>query len=153
MNSILSKSIRVLVACVLCVCICLSLTACTRNTRNIDEVDQICVSGALYESWMYVLADKEFVDEMVEIYNSISYEKTDALVDTDCIGGVLFFSFNNGSENVAKFIVDKNNNFYFEAGKQAYHIVSDFDFDYVNGLVKEYSDKTEDTIATPDEVN
>ena len=141
MSSILNKSLRVLLCCVLCVCICLSLTACTRNTKNISDVDQICVTGAVYESWMYVVADETFVAEMVEIYNGLKYEKTDTQNDMSTEGECYSFAFNNGNETLAKFIVDKSGNFSFEPGGQAYHITSDFDFEHIKDLVDEYVGK------------
>lgn len=149
MSSTLNKSLRVLVCCVLCVCICLSLTACAQNTEDIKDVDQICVSGAVYESWMYVLANEEFIAEMVDIYNGVKYEETDTQNDMSTSGECYSFTFNNGNETLATFIVDKSGNFSFEAGGQPYHIVSDFNFDYIKDLVDEYvgkigADKTEE---------
>lgn len=138
MSLILNKSIRVLLACVLCVCICLSLTACTKNTKDIKDVDQICVTGAVYESWMNVIADEEFVTEMVDMYNGLKYEKSDVQNDMSTEGECYSFTFNNGNETVATFIVDKSGNFSFEPGGQAYHITSDFDFEDLKDLVDEY---------------
>ncbi len=152
MNLTLNKALKAVVSLVLCLCICFSLTACTKNTKNIKKVDQICVSGSYIESWMNVFADEEFVSEMVEIYNGIRYEKSEEYVDMMTAGEVLSFSFNNGSDNVAKLIVDKNLNMAFEAGGKPFKITSDFDFDYVKGLVDAQKTAVSDSLkATPDQ--
>ncbi|MBQ4128851.1 MAG: hypothetical protein IJD68_03665 [Ruminococcus sp.] len=152
MNSILNKILRCLLAVLLCVCICFCFTACTKNTKNIKNVDQICVSGSYAESWMYVLTDEEFVNEMVEIYNSVKYEKSEEYVDMMTAGEVLSFTYSNGSENVATFIVDKNLNLAFKAGGKPYRITSEFDFNDVYSKVKGQSQKVDDSIAaTPDQ--
>ena len=132
----------------------LSITACSKNTDDIEDVDQICVSGSYAESWMYVYTDEDFVNEMVDIYNSMKYEKTDETVDVMSEGEVLFFTFNNGNVEQAKLIVDKNSVITFEAGTQSYKITSEFDFDYVKGLVYEQQEKAFEKApdATPDEI-
>lgn len=151
MSSTLNKTLRAVVSLVLCVCICFAFTACTRNTKNIKGADQICVSGALFESWMYVFTDEEFVAEMVEIFNDAEYEKSDVAVDMMTAGECLSFTFSKGNDTLTKFIVDKSGNFCFEAGTQAYRLVSDFDFSYVKGLVDEQIDAINGGTSTPDE--
>ncbi|MBE6824992.1 MAG: hypothetical protein E7513_06570 [Ruminococcaceae bacterium] len=133
MNKILKASL----VCVLVVTICLSLTACTKYSKNIKDIDQIGISGALYESFMYTTTDEDFITEMVDIYNSLKYEKTDKAVDMMTAHEVFQFTFYSEAEVEVKFIVDKNNVFSFEAGGQAYKIVSDFDFEHVKELVDE----------------
>ena len=153
MNSISSNILKKLCAMMLCVCMVLSISACTKNTKDIEEVDQICVSGSYAESWMYVYTDEDFINEMVDIFNGIEYEETEESVDMMTAGEVLSFTFSKGNDVQTKFIVDKNNFFTFEAGTQAYKITSDFDFDYVKGLVDEQREAFEKTLeATPDEV-
>lgn len=153
MNLILSNKFKRLCAITLCFCVMFSLSACTKNTENIDSVDQICVSGSYSESWMYVYTDEEFIGEMVDIFNSVKYEKSDEAVDMMTQGEVFSFTFSNGNEQKAKFIVDKNLVFTFEAGTQSYKIVSDFDFDYVKELVNEQQKELLETLeSTPDEV-
>lgn len=152
MSLILSNAFKRVVAFVLCVLLCLSLSSCTNSTKDINEVDQICVSGSYAESWMYVFTDETFIDEMVSIFNGIEYEKTDASVDMMTVGEVYSFTFSKGTETQEAFIVDKNNNFVFEAGGQVYSIVSEFDFDKVKSLVEgQISNVTNATTSTPDE--
>lgn len=151
MNLISSNILKRICVLMLCVFMLISITACSKNTEDIEEVDQICVSGSYVESWMYVYTDKDFVNEMVDIYNSIQYEETDEDVDVMTEGEVLFFTFNKGNDQQAKFIVDKNSVFTFEAGTQCYKITSEFDFDYVKGLVdaqqkKAFEDSKEATV-------
>lgn len=143
MNLISSNILKRLCALILCVCMLLCITACgEKNTKNIKDVDQICVTGSYTESWMNVYTDEAFVNEMVEIYNSVEYVETDKDVDVTTAGEVLFFTFNNGNDEQAKFIVDKNSVFTFEAGTQCYEITSEFDFEYVKSLVDEQKKKT-----------
>ncbi len=137
MNSTLSKLLKTFAVFVLCMCIAFSCTACAKVPKNINETDQICVSGALYESWMYVLTDKEFVTEMVTLLDEIEFEKSDEAVDMMTAGEIISFSFSKGNETITNFIVDKNGRFCFEAGEQAYVITSDFDFEHVKSLVDE----------------
>ncbi len=154
MNLISNNILKRFCALVLFVCMLMCMTACSsKNTENIEEVDQICVSGSYVESWMYVYTDEDFINEMVDIYNSIQYEETDEAVDVMTAGEVLFFTFNNGNDAQAKFIVDKNSVFTYEAGTQSYKITSEFDFDYVKGLVDEQQKKAfeESNEATSDE--
>ena len=152
MNLISNNILQRLCALALCVCLLLSITACSKSTKEIEEVDQICVSGSYAESWMYVFTDEAFVDEMVEMFNSLKYEKTDDTVDMMTVGEVLNFTFSNGNDAQANFIVDKNSVFTFKAGTQAYKITSEFDFDYVKSLVDEQRVAFEKSLtATPDE--
>lgn len=151
MSLISNKILKRVAALLLCVCVLFCATACTKNTKNIKDVDQICVSGALYESWMHVYTDEEFVSEMVDIFNNLQYEKTEQSVNMMTAGEVLSFTFSKGNEQKATFIVDKNGVFAFEAGDKSYKIVSDFDFSYVYDLVESQKD-TDDTAATDDEV-
>ena len=153
MNLISSNILKRFCALMLCACMLLCMTACnSKNTEDIEEVDQICVTGSYTESWMHVYTDKDFVNEMVDIYNSIQYEETDETVDVMTAGEVFFFTFNKGNDEQAKLIVDKNSVITFEAGTQCYKIVSEFDFDYVKGLVDEQREAFEKTLeATPDE--
>ena len=151
MSSTLNKTLKAVVAIMLCVCISFAFCACTRNTKNIKDADQICVSGALYESWMYVFTDEDFVAEMVGIFNEAKYEKTDVAVDMMTHYECLSFTFSKGNDTITKFIVDKSGNFCFEAGGQAYRLVTDFDFDYVKGLVDEQIEVINGGTASPDE--
>ncbi len=151
MSSTLNKTFKAVVSLVLCVYVCFAFTACTKNTKNIKNADQICVSGALYESFMYVFTDEAFVAEMVEIFNDAKYENSDVAVDMMTAGECLSFTFNDGNDTLTKFIVDKSGNFCFEAGEQSYHIVTDFDFDYVKGLVDEQIEAINGGASTPDE--
>ncbi|MBQ7133362.1 MAG: hypothetical protein IJO20_02600 [Ruminococcus sp.] len=152
MSLTLNKVLRAVVSVLLCVCICFAFSACTKNTKNIKGADQICVSGALYESFMYVFTDEVFVDEMVTIFNDAKYEISDTPVDMMTPGECLSFTFSKGNDTLSKFIVDKSGTFCFVAGEQSYKLVTDFDFDYVKGLVDEQIKALNGTEATPDEV-
>ncbi len=140
MSSILNKVFKSALALTLALAMCVSLTACTKNTENIKDIDQIGLSGALYESWLYNSADEEFIAEMVDIYNSLKFEKSVETVDMMTAGDTLQFTFYADAEQVAEFIVDKNNMCCFEAGAQSYKIVSDFDFEHVKELVQEQTE-------------
>ncbi len=153
MSLTLNKTLKSTLAVVLVVCMMFVFSGCevTKNTKNIHDVDQICVSGSYVESWMYIFADAEFVDEVVGIYNSVKYTETDEKVDLISAGEILSFTFSNGSETLAKFIVDSNSIMTFEAGSQNYKIVSEFDFDYLKALVNKQIDKANLPDSTPDE--
>lgn len=141
MSSTLNKIFCRVLACVLCLCILLSLTACSPVSSNISKADQICVSGALYESWMYVLTDEAFIDKTVDIFKSLDCKKSDDAVNMMDAGEVLSFTFNQGDKTLGKVIVDSNNRVCFEAGGQSYDITSEFDFDYVKRLVDDEIEK------------
>lgn len=152
MSSTLNKITRIVVAIALCACIVFSCVACAKMPRNLDETDQICVSGALYESWMYILTDDDFISQVVTTLESLEYEKSDEAVDMMTEKGVLCLSLSKGNENITKFIVDKNGRFCFEAGTQAYVITSEFDFEEFKALVdKEIESVKESLNATADE--
>ena len=151
MSSTLSKIFKTVLALVLVVCLCVPLSGCVRNTRNIKNIDQICVSGAYTESWMYVFTDDTFINDMIEIYNTVEYEKTDEVIDLMTAGEVYFFSFSYGNNNQTKFIVNKNGIMTFEAGTECYKIVSDFDFSYIEELVQKQIDASKSKDATADE--
>ena len=143
MNLTSNKILRALCLLVLCAVIVLSTTACAQRTEELGNVNQICVSGAYVESWMNVFTDEKFIDEMVKFYDSIKYEETDENVDVNTAGEVFSFTYSQGNKVKTKFIVDKNGVMTFEAGTQCYQIVSDFDFDYIKGLVDEQKEKAE----------
>ena len=151
MSSILSKVCKVATAIMLVFCTCFSFTGCASDTKNIKDVDQICVSGSYVESWMYVFTDEAFIDEMVQVYNGIKYEETTESVDMMTSNGVLSFTYSKGNDTLARFIVDSNNIMTFEAGTQCYKIVSEFDFEHIQSLVNEQIEIVSGTIATPDE--
>lgn len=151
MSSTLSKVFKTVLALVLAVCLCIPLAGCTRNTKNIEDIDQICVSGAYTESWMNVFTDDTFINDMIEVYNAVKYEKTDEVIDLMTAGDVYFFSFSNGNDTLAKFIVDKNGIMTFEAGTECYKIVSDFDFSYIQEIVQKQVDASSNKEATADE--
>lgn len=153
MNSTLSKIFKAAIALMLSVCLCLPFAGCTKNTKNVKNVDQICVSGSYAESWMYVFTNQDFIDDMVEVFNNIKYEKTDETVDMMTVDDVLFFTFSNGNSTLSKLIVDKNGIMTFEAGTDCYKIVSDFDFDYVKELVNKQIDAMSSPVATPDQLS
>lgn len=135
MSSILNKTLRCLVAVVLCLCMCLSFAGCSSKTVDIEGADQICVSGSYAQSFMYVLTDDAVVGELSEMYNSIKYEETDEYIDISAGTDVYSLTFSNGNETLATIILDSNNNFVFSAGTQVYHIVSDFDYDRLKELI------------------
>ncbi len=153
MSLTLNKIARIIVAGILCLCIALSLSACGEAPRNLDDADQICVSGALYESGMYTLTDEAFIDEIVTIFDSVDTEKTHEAVDMMTAQEVLCFTFSNGNETLGKIIVDSNNHLCYKAGGQSYKITSEFDFGYVKELVDtEIEDVKTSLNATPDEL-
>lgn len=139
----MSKVVKAATALLLCVIMCLSLTACSKKVEAIEAADQVCVSRSYKYPSMYVYSDKEMVDELVEMYNSIRYEETDETVDISDGEDVYSVSFANGSETVGKIIVDSKNNFMFEAGGQEYHITSDFDYDRFSGILQKKLDESE----------
>lgn len=152
MNSTLNKIARIAVACVLLLCIALSFSACGEAPKNLDKADQICVSGALYESWMYILTDEAFIDEVVTTFDSVKTEKTNETVDMMTAEKVLSFTFSEGNETLGKIVVDSNNHLCYEAGGQAYVITSEFDFTALKELVDKEIDEVKASIhATPDE--
>lgn len=153
MNSTLIKSLRIAVITVLCLCMGLTFSACNSEApKNLDEADQICVSGSYLESWMYVLTDEAFVTEMAEIFSDIDVEESEESVDMMTIDNVLSFTFSNGNDTISKVIVDSSNHLCYEAGGQAYVITSDFDFSYVKSLVDEQIDAVNASFnATSDE--
>ncbi len=146
MSSILNKILKFSFCVVLCLSVCLCMTACTKNTKDIKSADQICVSGALYESFMYTLSDEEFVSQMVDIYNGLKYEKTDEHVDMMTVGETYTLTFFDGADTVTTLIFDSNNNCCFEAGGQAYKIVSDFDFGEVKVIIKDATTKVKESL-------
>lgn len=153
MNSTLTKSIKTIAVFILCVCIGLSCTACNNAPKNLSDADQICVSGALYESWMYILTDEGFIDEMAEIFSSVDVKKSEEPVDMMTAQKVLSFAFSKGNDSICKVIVDNNNHLCYEAGGQAYIITSDFDFSYVKSLVDEQIEAVKESYnATADEI-
>lgn len=117
-------------------------------TPSITETDQICISGALAESWMYVLTDKEFINEAVKMYESISYEESDQPMDMMTVGEVYCLTFSKGNEQLASFCVNKNGIFVTKPGTQPYKITSDFDFGELDRLIQKYSPLK----ATPDQI-
>lgn len=151
MSSILSKSLRILTVLVLVLAMCFSIVGCDKNRKDIKETDQICVSGAYVESFMYVFTDEAFVDEMVKVFENLKYEDTDESVDMMTAGKVFSFTFSNGNDTLARFIVDSNNTMTFEAGTQCYKIVSEFDFEHIKALVNEQIDTVSGSSATSDE--
>lgn len=151
MSSILIKSVKALIALVLVICMCITISGCDNNTKDIEGADQICVSGSYVESWMYVFTDQSFIEEMVNIYDGIKYEETDESVDMMTANGVYSFTFSKGNDTLARFIVDSNNIMTFEAGTQCYKIVSDFDFAHIQSLVNEQIKSVSGNTATPDE--
>lgn len=154
MNSILNKIFRVVTASILCLIIAFSITACNKVPKNLDESSQVCVSGALYESWMYVFTDESFINEVVSIFDSVNTKKSDEVVDMMTAGEVLSFTFSAGEETLGKIIVDSNNRLCYEAGEQSYMITSDFDFVSLKELVDDEIERVKATLnaTTPDEL-
>ncbi len=152
MNLTSNKILKVLCVFLLCVGIVFSTTACVKRTEELGNVNQICVSGAYVESWMNVYTDEEFIEKMVEFYDSIRYEKTDKNVDTNTEGEVLSLTYSQGNNVKTSFMVDKNGIMTFEAGTQCYEIVSDFDFEYIKGLVDEQREKAKSKEPPKEEV-
>ncbi len=143
MNLTSNKILKAFCVLLLCMGILLSTTACAKRTEELGNVNQICVSGAYTESWMNVYTDEEFIEKMVEFYDSIRYEETDKNVDTNTAGEVLSLTYSQGNNVKTKFMIDKNGVLAFEAGTECYEIVSDFDFEYIKGLVDEQREKVE----------
>ena len=143
MNLTSNKILKAFCVLLLCMGILLSTTACAKRTEELGNVNQICVSGAYTESWMNVYTDEEFIEKMVEFYDSIRYEETDKNVDTNTAGEVLSLTYSQGNNVKTKFMIDKNGVLSFEAGTECYEIVSDFDFEYIKGLVDEQREKVE----------
>ncbi len=143
MNLTSSKAFRI------CICWVLFLVACVgmffipkcEQGPSLSDADQVCVSGALYESWMYVITDKAFLDETSKVLSSLDYKESEKAVNMMDEGKVLCFTYSKGSEQIQKYIVDSNGMLCFEAGGQSYKITSDFDFDKLSKLVKQYSEK------------
>ncbi len=149
MSSTLNKVITRVLACVLCLCVLFSLTACSSRVPNkIRKADQICVSGALYESWMYIITDEAFIDETAKIFTSMNCKKSDNAVNMMDAGETLSFTFSKGEETLGKVIVDSSNRVCFEAGAQSYDITSEFDFDYVKDLVDKHTETINESLKT-----
>lgn len=136
MNSTLSKVSKIFLSVLLCLCMIVPLAACSGSTDEIEYISQIVVKGAVQDSWMYSFADKDFIDDMVDFYNNISYEDTDKSVNASTIGEVYSFIFYDGVEEQARLTIDKNNIIAFELGKESYALVSDFKYDQVKELVE-----------------
>ncbi|MBR2715209.1 MAG: hypothetical protein IKB73_03265 [Ruminococcus sp.] len=149
----MSKILRAALALILCLCMCFMLCSCKKKADKLDveEISQICVKGALYESWMCNFTDDEFISEMVKMYNGIRYEKSEEAVNMMDAEKVYSLTFYNDDETVATFIVDVNKNCSFEAGGESYHIVSDFDFEELSKMINDQKTELKSSIATPDQ--
>lgn len=132
MSSTLNKIVKI--TALMCLC-ALLLTGCAKRTKDIEGVDQVCVSGAYAESHMFVISDQEIVDELTSMYNSIKYKETDELIDAYAGENIYNLTFSQGNETLGSIIIDDNLNFVFNAGEQVYHVESDFDFDRFTELL------------------
>lgn len=148
MNLTLSKLFTRILAVILCVCVIFSLTACAPSVGKIKKADQVCVSGALYESWMYVITDEAFLDEITDIFTHMKYKKSDDAVDMMNAGETLSFTFSKGEETLGKVIIDSSNRVCFEAGTQSYDITSEFDFGYIKSLVDKHVEAINESFDT-----
>lgn len=113
---------------------------------KIKNADQVNVSEGIYSSMLYVLSDKEFVDETVKLYNSLEYTETDELityVDPEKRCYILQYSYKG--EMLKKLIVTKEGLCAFEVGGKVYKITSDFDFDALDSLVMDNIPKQPET--------
>ena len=143
MNLTSSKAFRICLCWVLLIAFCIGMMFVSKPEQgpSIYDADQVCVSGALYESWMYVITDKAFIEQTTVILSNLEYEKSKDYVNMMEPQEVLCFTYSKGSELIQKYIVDKNGMLCFEAGGQSYKITSEFDFDELYNLLKPYLNK------------
>ena len=105
---------------------------------KIKNADQVNVSEGIYSSMLYVLSDEDFVDETVKLFNNLEYTETDEFityVDPEKKCYILQYSYKG--EMLKKLIVTKEGLCAFEIGGKVYKIISEFDFDALDRLVKE----------------
>lgn len=160
MNSISNNKTRIIFCWVLLIVVCIGMTFIPKkNTQpavpalTLDDADQVCISGALYESWMYVVADKQFLNDTIEILDNLKYEKSDKAVNMMDAHKVYQFTYSKGNKQIKTFIVDSTGMLCFKAGGESYKITSQFDFKELDTIVQEYqaTKKTQNNSATNDQ--
>lgn len=150
MSSISNKTVRIIICWVLLIVACVAMIFIPQKSvqteaapppakpeLKLSDADQVCIKGALYESWMYVFTDKQFIADTAKILDNLEYEKSKDAVNMMDAHKVYCLTFSKGNKHIKKFIVDDNNMLCFSEGTQSYKITSDFDFEELSKLVQE----------------
>lgn len=154
MNLISNNKFRIGVCWLLIVIACVSMMFVSNKPQqpvkpSITETNQICIKGAIPEDWMQVVTDKQFISEVVNWYDNITYEETTQQMDAMKTGEVYSLTFYKGRVEIASITINSDGIFVFELGTQPYKITSDFDFDELDSLIQGVISKPAD--ATQDE--
>lgn len=150
MNSISNNKVRIVVCWILLIVVCVTMTFIPQKSAKpqtttpppkpqltVSDADQVCITGALYESWMYVVTDKDFLNKTSKMLDGLKYEKSDKAVNMMNAKEVYSLTYSKGNEQIKTFIIDINGMMSFEAGGQSYKITSDFDFSELDRLIQE----------------
>jgi hypothetical protein len=119
---------------------------------NPDEVKQITASESMYSSYLYVIEDKEGIDAIVELCNSLRFVPTDELSFSDLLGDTLYsliFSRDASSTEaegtLAGIHISSQGYVYYMDYAQMYEedlpvcrLMSQFDEERLKSLLKEY---------------
>lgn len=146
MNLTSSKIIRIIATFLLVIIVCLSFTACKadeqKSAEKVDDgkikaADQVSVTEAVFSSTVHILSDKDFISEIVELFNSLEYKKSDkdiiyAKKDVD----MYIIRYSDKGKLIKTLVITRDGLCAFEVGTQVYEITSEFDFDALDKLIK-----------------
>lgn len=112
--------------------VALLLTGCAKPEKNNSiKADDISIYYG-FSSYAMFGADQEIIDDLLNRFNSLSFEKTTDKMD---IKSAFHVNFSNDGTPVRSFWVDKNGIFWLDGKTQCYKISSgSFDYQHLKAI-------------------
>lgn len=115
--------------------VALLLTGCVKPESNhMIKADNITI-GYVVSSYMMFGADQEVIDDLLNRFNSLSFEKTTEELD---FMSAFHVNFSYNEKSVKSFWVDKNGVFRLDGKTQCYKVSSGtFDYEHLKAIFKD----------------
>jgi hypothetical protein len=115
--------------------VALLLSGCAKPESNdMIEADNITIFYGV-SSYAMFSTDQEIIDDLLNRFNSLSFEKTTEEMD---LISALHVSFSCNGKGVKRFLVDKNGVFWLNGKTQCYKISSgSFDYQHLKAIYED----------------
>ncbi|HWQ41763.1 MAG TPA: hypothetical protein VN456_06960 [Desulfosporosinus sp.] len=120
---------------IIMLCVALLLTGCVKlESNNLLKADSLTIFYG-FSSYAMFGADQVVIDDLLNQFSSLNFEKTTDEMD---LASAFLVSFSYRENDVKKFWVDKNGVFWLDGQTQGYKISSgSFDYQHLKAIYED----------------